>query len=62
MPALTVGRALTVTAKFELTVPSPQLLTPLTVRLPEVALALKLIVTEFDVPLIVAPVPVYDQL
>jgi len=62
MPALTVGKELTVIPYPELTVPLPQLLTPRTVRVPEVAFTAKFIVTEFEVPLMVAPVPLYDQL
>ena len=58
VPALTVGNALTVILYPELTVPLPQLLTPRTVSVPEVALAAKSIVTELDEPWIVAPVPV----
>ena len=56
------GSGLTVIAKPGETVPSPQELCPLTVRLPEVALAEKSIVTELPVPFIVAPVPEYDQM
>ena len=62
VPALTDGSELTVIAYPGLTVPSPQLLTPKTVRFPDVALSAKFIVTEFDVPVMVAPVPLYDQL
>jgi hypothetical protein len=55
------GNGFTVIAKLGLTVPFPQLFTPLTVRLPEVALEAKFTVTELVVPVIVAPVPEYDH-
>ena len=54
-----IGRELTVTAKFADTVPLPHELVPRTVRFPLVAFDAKLIVMEFVVPLVVAPVPEY---
>ena len=50
VPAFTVGSALTVILYPELIVPLPQLLTPRTVSVPDVALAAKSIETELDVP------------
>jgi hypothetical protein len=55
------GSGLTVIANAGETVPLPQEFWGWTVRLPEVAVVEKEIVTEFPVPLIVAPVPEYDQ-
>ncbi len=52
------GSGLTVTAKTGETLPLPQALTPLTVRLPEVAAAEKLPVMEEVFPDGVKPVPV----
>ena len=51
------AQSFTVIAKLGETVPSPQALWPLTVKIPEVAVAEKAIVTELPVPLIVAPLP-----
>jgi len=53
---------LTVIAREGETVPFPQEFCGRTVRFPEVALVEKTIVTELPVPVIVAPVPEYDQL
>jgi hypothetical protein len=44
-----------------LTVPLPHALTPCTVKLPEVALAAKFIVTGLVLPEMVAPVPEYNH-
>jgi hypothetical protein len=51
------GRGSIVISKPDETVPCPQSLTPRTVRLPDVALPAKSIVTELPVPFITAPVP-----
>jgi hypothetical protein len=61
LAAVTTGSELTVIAKAGETVPFPQALVPATVRFPEVAVPEKLIVIEFVVPTIVAPVPEYCQ-
>ena len=44
------------------TVPLPQALVPVTVRLPDVADAENDMVIEFELPVIVAPLPEYTQL
>ena len=53
----TFGKGFTVIVNPVETAPKPQVLFPLTVKVPLVALYAKLIVTAFPVPLMVAPVP-----
>jgi hypothetical protein len=59
---VTVGLGFKVIEKFGETAPFPQRLVPLTVRMPEVAPDEKSMVTAFVLPLIVAPLPLYDQI
>src|SRR5438876_3380651 len=55
-------QSLTVIAKLGETVPSPQELFPLTVRLPDVAVAEKeIVIDELPLPVMVAPPPPYAQ-
>jgi hypothetical protein len=60
--AVAAGLWFTVTEKLEDTLPFPHELVPYTVKFPEVAPDAKLIVMLLLVPIIVAPVPLYDQL
>ena len=61
LPAGSGAAGLITTEKADENVPVPQLLVPRTVRLPEVAVALKLMLTVVPVPAMLTPAPEYTH-